>query len=109
MLPNDVRERLAAEFRFAVGKMVETEDVPVKMYFYSVFFGEAQRMLNMAWDSNLALVHLVTQDVYRQISARINQVTAGQDRIVGLFPPTFRSYAAYAFYTFSQGCNRDSF
>ena len=85
MLPNEVQERLATEFRFAVDQMKATDDIPTKLYFYTVFFGEAQRMLNMAWDPNIALVHLVTREAYREINGRINEVTSGQDRVVGLF------------------------
>ena len=41
-------------------------------------------MLNLNWDPDLALIHLVARDVYRQINARVNEVASGQDRVVGL-------------------------
>ncbi|MCH7736420.1 MAG: hypothetical protein IH872_03355 [Chloroflexi bacterium] len=63
-----------------------------KLYFFSVFFGESQRMLNLQWDESLALVMLVTKEVYREINQRVAQIASGQDRIVGLletFPDEF--------------------
>ena len=84
MLPETVRQRLASEFRFAADQMAEAPDMEAKLYFFSVFFGESQRSLNLAWDAQVALVHAVTQSVYREINQRIIQVASGQDRIVGL-------------------------
>ena len=84
MLPETIRQRLASEFRFAADRMAEESDIDAKLYFFSVFFGEAQRSLNLVWDGQLALVQVVTQSVYREINQRVVQVASGQDRIVGL-------------------------
>ena len=59
----DLRRRLAAEYRYAAIKM---QEIPPerKMFYFSVLFGEAQRVLNFEWDRDLALIHLVTQQSY---------------------------------------------
>ena len=40
-----------------------------KLFYFSIFFGEAQRMLNLEWDRDLVLTFMVTQQVYTQINA----------------------------------------
>ena len=84
MLPENIRERLASEFRFAADRMASEAEPPKVMYFFSVFFGEATRMLNQAWDADLVLVHEVTQTAYRLINGRMNEAASGQDRVIGL-------------------------
>ena len=51
--------------------MAESPDLPTKLYFFSAFYGEIHRMLNQAWGSELALVHLVLKATYDQINGRI--------------------------------------
>lgn len=83
-LPKTTQQRLASEYRFAADRMAATPDMPSKMYFFSVFFGEATRMLNQSWDAELALVQLVTQAAYREINARVDQARSGQDQVIGV-------------------------
>lgn len=66
----ELRQRLAREYRFAATKM---QEVPAerKMFYFSVLFGEAQRVLNLEWDIDLALLHLVTQQTYGQINTQL--------------------------------------
>lgn len=65
----DLRKRLATEYRNAATKM---QEVPPerKMYYFSVLFGEAQRVLNFEWDRDLALVYIVTLQSYALINAQ---------------------------------------
>jgi len=65
----EYRQRLAKEYLYAVTKMRETQPAR-KLYYFSVFFGEAQRMLNLEWDRDLALIYTVTLHVYTQITAQ---------------------------------------
>jgi hypothetical protein len=65
----DLRQRLAAEYRYAATKMQEATPER-KMFYFSVLFGEAQRVLNLEWDRDLALVHMVAQQSHMQISAQ---------------------------------------
>ena len=84
MLPEELRSRLASEFRFAADRMAKTSDMATKLYFFSVFYGEPHRLLNLAWDAQVALIYLVAREVYREINQRVTQIAAGQDRVVGL-------------------------
>ena len=64
----EFRQRLAAEYRYAVTKMQEVPQPARKLFYFSVFFGEAQRMLNFEWNRDLALIHTVTQHAHTQIN-----------------------------------------
>jgi hypothetical protein len=65
----DLRQRLAKEYRYAASKMQEVTPER-KMFYFSVLFGEAQRVLNFEWDRDLALVYIVTQQCHALISAQ---------------------------------------
>lgn len=81
-LPENLRERLVGEFRFATEKMALEDDPHRKLYFYSALFGEAGRILNLYWDPELALIHGITQQTFNQINARQELITSGRDRII---------------------------
>jgi hypothetical protein len=65
----EYRQRLSKEYLYAVTKMRETQPAR-KLFYFSVFFGEAQRVLNLEWDRDLALIYTVTLHVYTQITAQ---------------------------------------
>ncbi len=65
------RQRLAQEYRYASDKMQQSANPARKLYYFSILFGEAQRVLNWEWDRNLALIHMVALDVHKQITAQI--------------------------------------
>lgn len=69
-LPKHVHRRLAQEFRLAASKVAESDDIEGKLYYFSVFYGEASRQLNVHWDADLALLHLVIQTANGQIRTR---------------------------------------
>ena len=76
----EYRQRLAKEYRYAVTKMQEVTPPARKLFYFSVIFGDAQRILNWEWSRNLALIHSVTQHVHTQINssmqaAALNQAT----------------------------------
>lgn len=76
-------DRLANEFAIAVTKMQETNDIVQKVYFFSAFYGETQRVLNWEWDRDLALMFVVLHDAYQQLTVRLQ----ASDRIgPGKFP-----------------------
>ena len=64
----ELRQRLANEYSYAVTKMRETPQAIQKLFYFSVLFGEAQRILNLEWSSELALIHLVTRYVHTQVN-----------------------------------------
>lgn len=87
-LPDNLRRQLAEEYRFAVEKMRAATDPAEILYFFSAFFGEAQRVLNLQWDADLALVHHVSQAAYPQISGRLQAARSGADPTV-TFPSRY--------------------
>jgi hypothetical protein len=64
----ELRERLAGEFRYALGKMQQVQNPSKKLFYFSIFFAEPQRLTGMEWDSDIALVGVVTQHVHTQIN-----------------------------------------
>jgi len=64
----EYRQRLAREYRYAVTKMQEPQPAR-KLFYFSVFFGEAQRVLNLEWNRDLALIYTVTLHVHTQMIA----------------------------------------
>jgi len=73
----EYRQRLAREYRYAVNKMQETQSAK-KLFYFSVFFGEAQRVLNLEWSRDLALIYTVTLHAHTQINATIQAPGLGQ-------------------------------
>ena len=73
----EFRQRLAKEYRYAVTKMQEAAEPAKKLYYFSVFFGESQRVLNWEWDRDLVLILTVTQYVHTQINATTQIPTLG--------------------------------
>ncbi|MBF8264660.1 MAG: hypothetical protein HW384_524 [Dehalococcoidia bacterium] len=76
----ELRQRLATEYRYAVTKMQKSPEAPKKLFYFSVFFGEAQRVLNWQWDRDLALIYTITQHIHTQVNATM-QIPA-----LGVFP-----------------------
>jgi len=78
MLSEEYQQRLTNEYRYAVTKM-QQEGQPVrKLFYFSVFFGEAQRVLNFEWNRDLALIYTVTFHAYTQINAAMQSPTLMQ-------------------------------
>ncbi len=74
----EFRERLAKEYRYAVTKMQEATQLSQKLFYFSVFFGEAQRVLNWEWDTDLVLIHILTMHVHTQTNAAVQMPRIGQ-------------------------------
>ena len=83
-LPKPIHQRLATEYRFIADSIAATTDMSKKLYFFSAYYSEAARMMNQAWDAELALIHLVTQTAYRELISRVNQTRSGEDNIIGV-------------------------
>jgi len=96
-LDESLRKRLAAEFDFAAQQMAKSPDLVTKLYFYSAFFGEVERVLNQQWDANLSLLHLVLFYSHTTMMARTNMLITGADRVIGIpneFPDALTKTAA---------------
>ncbi len=87
-LPDQVQKRLADEFKLAASMVAKSSDISEKNYYFSVFFGETGRQLNMHWDADLSLLHLVVQAACQQIGGRA-QLTSGASFPLGGFPDGF--------------------
>ncbi len=83
-LDDALKTRLAEEFGFAAEKMAKSPDLLTKLYFYSAFYGEIERVLNQQWDADLSLLHLVLASSHAAIQTRANLVLQGADRVVGI-------------------------
>jgi hypothetical protein len=68
-LQKELRQRLAKEYRFAATRMQQEKQPARRLFYFSVFFSEAQRTLNLEWDRDLALVQLIAQHVHAQMTA----------------------------------------
>lgn len=82
LLPDDLHKRLAEEYRFAADKMSESKDPQRQLYFFSVFFGEAVRLLNWTWDRDLVLLHNTLRDTHQQINGRLQSISIGGETVV---------------------------
>ena len=78
MLREEFRQHLANEYCYAVTKMQEVTQLPRKLFYFSVFFGEAQRVLNWEWNTDLALIHTLTIHVHTQTNAAMQMPGIGQ-------------------------------
>jgi hypothetical protein len=74
----EYQQRLAKEYRYAATKMQEAKDPIRKLFYFSVLFGEAQRVLNWEWDTDLALIHVLSQHIHTQINATMQMPGLGQ-------------------------------
>ena len=67
----EFQRRLVKEYRYAVTKMQEVTQLSQKLFYFSVFFGDARRILNLEWNRELVLIHLVTQHIHTQINTSV--------------------------------------
>ena len=95
-LPDDLRTRLATEYRTAVDRMRDSDDPFGQIYYFSVFFGEASRVLNWHWDRDLALINLVTQGTQRAVSQRLQTIVSNTERVVQLSEEFFDAFSQAA-------------
>jgi hypothetical protein len=77
MLGKELQQRLTEEYRYAVTKMQEVQPAR-KLFYFSVFYGEAQRILNFEWNRDLALIYAVTFHVYTQINTAMQSAALTQ-------------------------------
>ena len=59
------------EINFAAKEMKAAQSPVDKLYFFSVIFGAANRIMNMEFDPELSFVHNVTNAAYLQIQASL--------------------------------------
>ena len=69
-LPEQVKSRLATEFRIAANSVAQSGDLAAKIYFLSIFHGEPQRQLNVHWDPDLNLLFMIARIALQQMQSR---------------------------------------
>ena len=74
MFSEEIRQRLAKEYRYAVTKMQQSPEPAKKLYYFSVFSGEAQRTLNREWNRDLVLIFIISQHVHQQIGGAMQSL-----------------------------------
>lgn len=79
-IPEAIHESLTKEFRIAADKMKEVADLPSKLFFFSAMFAAVHRALNVTWSNELALLHDMLQTTHANISGRLSQMAARQQR-----------------------------
>ena len=77
MLREELRQRLVKEYRYAATKMEESPQPARKLYYFSVLYGEAQRVLNFEWNRDIALIHITSQSAYTHINTLMQLPNAG--------------------------------
>ena len=109
-LPDDLHKRLADEFRIGATRMAATTNPDEKLYYFSIFFGEAGRVLNWHWDRELALIWAMTQFMQTQAAARLQANRQGE-QVAILRPPFFdaltESAVALADYVEHKGTQQE--
>ena len=111
----ELRRRLAKEYRYAANKMQESQDPLKKLFYFTVLFGEAQRVLNIEWDRDLTLVHMVTQQAHNHIrSVTLDPVLSrifpiNLDDIYGQLNQSAFDFAAYFDKTTSKASTEELF
>ncbi|MBI4298925.1 MAG: hypothetical protein HY666_04105 [Chloroflexi bacterium] len=81
-LPKPIQQQIAKEFLFVANKIEETPDLSTKLYFFSGFFGETNRVMNQHWSPDLALLHLVLQATHHSINSRVGTILSQTERVV---------------------------
>lgn len=71
MLNEELCQRIAKEYRYASTRMGDSVELHRKLYYFSAFYGEAQRILNFQWDTDLAQVYMATFYTYNNIRSRM--------------------------------------
>ena len=102
MLREEYRQRLAQEYRYAATKMRESPQPAKKLYYFSVLFGESQRILNWEWDRDLSLIYMVGQHTYNQINLLMQPGMLGNIPIDDLMVFTALTQAAFDLATYIE-------
>ena len=77
MVNEELCQRLAKEYRYAVTKMQDSPQPSKKLFYFSIFYGEPQRIINWEWDRDLVLIYIVSQYTFNAVTALINPPAVG--------------------------------
>lgn len=77
-LTHKTREFLVNEIRFALAGMRSAESFQEKNYYYSAVYATSNRVLNLEFDSELLLIHQVTNTTYTTLQNAIKLTRDGE-------------------------------
>jgi hypothetical protein len=77
MQSKELSQHLAQEFRYAVSKMKEVPPSK-KLYYFSALYAEAQRILNLEWNSDLLFIYTMIRHAYTQINGTLMNPSSTQ-------------------------------
>jgi len=80
LLHKEYKQRLATEYRLAANKMQQVAPAARKLFYFSIFFAEAQRVINWEWNRDLVLIYEIGKQAHAQINA------ASQSPVLGALP-----------------------
>ena len=86
-ISKDYRQIIVREFKYAAELMTKNELAEEKMFYFSSTYGVLSRIFNLEYDPQLVLSHLILNNAYGSINARINAIKGG-DKVV-VFPPEY--------------------
>lgn len=69
--------------------MKSSDDAAIKLYYLSGIPSMVTRVINLEYDRELILLHLVLNEAYQQISARNQRQSQGQDRPIVIIDELF--------------------
>jgi hypothetical protein len=93
-LNTEHRKLLVDEFRYAAKKIRESEYPELKLFYFSVTYGVLSRIFNLQYNPQLVFMHLVLNNAYGNISARVQAIKTG-DIVVQLSNEYFSLLAGY--------------
>ncbi len=77
LLREELRERLANEYRLASTLMSASDNAREKLFYFSVIYLEAGRIINWQMDTDLVLIWTVTQWVHQRATAKFQAMAQG--------------------------------
>lgn len=84
---------IADELVYVSKKVREEKDILVKVYYVSGAYAVVQRVMNLAYDDDLVLMHRILIDAYTTINTNVNSVVAGQERVIKIPVEVFEALA----------------
>ena len=83
-ISKSLKEKLVGDLSFTRKRMKEEQDFRRKMYYFSISYVSANRILNVQFDKELLFLSFVLQQSYQMISARVDQIQLGGDTVIPL-------------------------
>lgn len=75
---------IADEFRVVANLMDKENDGLRKVFYFSGAYGVVQRMLNLEYSNELALLHGVLNNTYQALNNRLVSLISGAERVVAV-------------------------